>query len=319
MIRAGIVGAGLMGRWHADAIRHSGGRVDAVADTNLDAARRLAGRGAQAFAQVEALLDAVPLDVLHICTPTRSHLPIALLALERKIHLLIEKPLTENYADTEHLYRAAADAGLIVCPVHQFMFQDGVVHAASDQLGKLLHLESTFYSAGGCSDEVVADILPHPLALIDHFMPGALASMQWQTLHPSVGELRAWSTWKEVTASITISMSARPTVAALRLVGTRGTVTLNLFHGYAVSEPGDVSRWRKIISPFDTAGRTLTASTLNLLKRGIQRETAYPGLRRLCRALYAAIGGDAPPPISPDSALAVALARDQLQRTFIKD
>ena len=56
-IRAGIVGAGLMGKWHAHSIRRIGGRVVAIADHNLQAAQRLAEQvnTARAFANLEMI------------------------------------------------------------------------------------------------------------------------------------------------------------------------------------------------------------------------------------------------------------------------
>jgi len=38
VLRVGIVGAGLMGRWHADAARKAGGEIVSVADTNQNQA-----------------------------------------------------------------------------------------------------------------------------------------------------------------------------------------------------------------------------------------------------------------------------------------
>ena len=45
--RFAIVGAGLMGRWHADAGVRAGGRLVAICDPDSEAARELAGRRRQ--------------------------------------------------------------------------------------------------------------------------------------------------------------------------------------------------------------------------------------------------------------------------------
>jgi hypothetical protein len=54
----------------------------------------------------------------------------------------------------------------------------------------------------------------------------------------------------------------------------------------------------------------LGATSENLARRALARETAYPGLSSLVAAFYAAARGEAPPPISPAQTLDVAQARD---------
>ncbi len=63
-----------MGRWHAEAVRKAGGKVSAVADLNLDLARRLAASypNAKSFSDVGQMLNEIRLDVLHICSPVSN-------------------------------------------------------------------------------------------------------------------------------------------------------------------------------------------------------------------------------------------------------
>ena len=107
-------------------------------------------------------------------------------------------------------------------------------------------------------------------------------------------------------------MNTRPTTTSLHLLGSYGTIHLDLFHGFCVVEPGDVSRWRKIIHPFDLAIRTLVAASTNLVRRILQGESAYPGLRNLTAQFYDAVEGKIPAPIGATDALAVASVRDLL-------
>ena len=97
-LRAGIVGAGLMGRWHAVGIEKAGQHLAAVADVDLAAAARLAARhrGAQAFSEVEQMLAHSALEVLHLCAPLPTHHRLAELAIAAGLHLLIEKLLAES-------------------------------------------------------------------------------------------------------------------------------------------------------------------------------------------------------------------------------
>ena len=321
--RVAIAGAGLMGFWHAKTVEHLGGIVAAVFDLNAAAAQRLAAKfpGALAGTNLVALLEENKINVLHICTPTASHYELAAAALTRGIHVLVEKPMTPTAAETERLCALAAEHHVQLCPVHQFPFQRGVLRAqaALGKIGKLRHFEARFCSAGGLGktaaeqDAIVADILPHPLSLMQAIAPGRLSENGWNVIRPAPGEFHATLTSAGIICSILISMNTRPTTTSLHLLGTNGTIHIDLFHGFSVVEPGEVSRWRKIIHPFDLATRTLVAAGINLATRAVQGESAYPGLRNLTAQFYEAVDGKVAAPISPVDARTVAVVRDQLK------
>lgn len=312
-IRAAVAGAGLMGFWHARSIARVGGEIVAVCDLDDGAARRLASRfkGARASARLEDALAREKIDVLHICTPSRTHFELASAALTHGIHVLVEKPIASSWAETDRLYSLAEEHRVLLCPVHQFPFQRGVQKARRDlhRIGQLRHFEATFCSAGGAGrgaaelDAIVAEILPHPLSLMQLFAPESLQEEGWLVHRPAPGELRAMLNANHVSFSFLISLNSRPTVTALRLSGTKGTTHIDLFHGFCVIEPGAVSKLRKIIHPFDLAVRTLVAAGSNLTLRAWQREPAYPGLEQLIRDFYVAITNGQPSPIRRDEVM----------------
>ena len=330
-LRAGIVGAGLMGRWHAWAVKRAGGCVSAVMDLNPEVAKDLAKgySGAENFSDVELMLNKTKLDVLHICTPPSAHSKIAELAIDAGLHLLIDKPVTPTAADTERLFNRAADRGVLICPVHQFIFQDGVLKAKEliPQIGRLVHMERTLCSAGGAGlagvgatgrspllDEILADILPHPLSLMQVFLPNGLSDADWVKVQPGHGEFRAICEMSGITLSLFISMNARTTECSLKIIGTDGTIHVDMFHGYSFVEPGKVSRLRKAIHPFELSIRRLSAATVNLGKRFIRWEPAYPGLRCLVASFYKAVQTGAESPISREDTIAIARVRGLLTR-----
>jgi len=309
-----------MGRWHAKAVERARGWVSAIMDLDPKAARDLAGhfRYAESFGDLSELLDRKSLDVLHVCTPTSTHYQIAESALLAGMNLIVEKSITATAAQTRHLCDLARDRGLLICPVHQFLFQDGVLKAREllPQIGRIVHIEGTFHSAGGVGldqellDGIVADILPHPLSLMQFFLPAGLPNEGWTTLRPHHGEFRALGKTAGSTLSIDISMSARPTVCSFKIHGTKGTFHLDLFHGYCVIEPGKTSRTRKITHPFDSAGRRLSAAGINLGRRVLRWDPAYPGLQRLISSCYTALKNGGEPPISVEDTVAIAGLRD---------
>lgn len=311
-----------MGRWHADAIRRSGNSVVAVADRDSDAARRLAARvrGCLVFPTCEDVLARAIPDVVHVCTPTPSHRSIAERCMDAGVHLVIEKPLAPTAGETEYLVRRAVQSGVLLCPVHQFVFQAGVVQAARrlPQIGRPVDVHALFCSAGGATlpetelDAVVADILPHPLSLMCRLLADGLSVDALEARRIAPGELRV--SWQSGAASysIRVSMGGRPTCANLSISGTEGTLHLDLFHGYAVLEPGHVSRMRKFVHPFDLGTRTLIAAATNMVGRIVRWEPAYPGLRTLIRLFYLAVRSDGTPPVSAEETIAVARVREDI-------
>jgi predicted dehydrogenase len=323
ILNAAVVGAGLMGRWHANAIRHAGGQVIAVVDSDEERATALAKRyiGAQVFTHLEdALSQAFPV-VVHLCTPTFTHRDQAELALKAGAHLFIEKPLAATLQDTQEIFNLAEQRGLVVCPVHQFIFQDGVqrVQEWLPAAGDLLQISFVIHSAGGASlaqsdwDALALDILPHPLSLLQALLPGSLES-HWKVTRPAPGELRAMGTHfgqrpVGVGLSIEISMNARPTQNSLSVAAKNATLNADLFHGFAVRLPGKVSRTHKIVQPFEISLRQFSAAAGNLVVRLLNNESAYPGLRRLVSLFYQALSTGGTSPIPVQDSLAVARAR----------
>jgi hypothetical protein len=161
----------------------------------------------------------------------------------------------------------------------------------------------------------VADVLPHPLSLLQLFSPGRLRHASWSTAHPAPGELRVLGQVSGQTLSIFISFNARPPSNSFEMRGTSGTIFINLFHGYSFFQAGGVSRIRKVTHPFERSLKECTVAATNLGLRFVRKEKAYPGLQLLVRSFYGAIRNNTPPPISANDAIEVAEVRDELMRS----
>jgi predicted dehydrogenase len=317
-----IVGAGLMGRWHADAVRRTGGHVVLVVDPDPARAGALArpAGGAAVATRLDPVALAEVAAVAHVCTPLPTHGELAGLLLDAGVHLLVEKPLTERAQETAALLERALARGVLLCPVHQFGFQRGVRRVLDSlaSLGPVRHLAFEACSAGAdggddaARDRLVADVLPHPLSLLAELLPEPVAGLEWQVARPGPGELRAVAVSGGATIDLLVSTHGRPTTNVLRVIGEHGSATADLFHGFAIVQHGRVSRARKVAQPFGLAGLTGAAATANLVRRAWRREPAYPGLRELVRAFHLAAASGGPPPIPGAVTLDVASARDRL-------
>ena len=320
--RVAIIGAGLMGRWHADAVRRLGGRVTVIVDPNEAALEALGRRYPRALrlAEIDTSLLARHAATAHVCTPLTTHVGIVSATIEAGIHALVEKPFARNADETARLLGLAEQRGVIACPVHQFVFQDGVRQIAEwlPSLGRIHRVEFSTCSAGAVGkdlaslDELVAEILPHPLSLVTNLLDAPLSSSSWQVVHPIAGELRATTAVAETIVSIAISAHSRPTENMLRVLGSAGSATADLFHGFAVRRDGGVSRRAKITQPFAVAAQTFGSASANLARRVLHHELAYPGLTELVREFYCAVRGERPSPLLPANIADVACVRDHI-------
>jgi predicted dehydrogenase len=149
-IRVGIVGARFAARFHWEGYRRVYGvPVEVVGVTSKSAESRetfARERGIQVFSSFEALCDAC--EVIDLCTPGSTHEPLAVEALRRGKHVIIEKPFTGYYgpgtpefrgntfskeimrreamASCERILAAAREAGKRVCYAENWVYAPAV-------------------------------------------------------------------------------------------------------------------------------------------------------------------------------------------------
>jgi predicted dehydrogenase len=113
-LRAAVVGMGFVGPFHVDAVRR-GGYGDVVAIVGADQARTSARAAAlgvdRATTDVRTVLDDPSIDVVHVCTPNRTHVELATAVLEAGKHLVLEKPVATDSAGARRLVDLARRTG----------------------------------------------------------------------------------------------------------------------------------------------------------------------------------------------------------------
>lgn len=113
-MKAAIWGAGRIANTHAEAIKAMGGGLAAVVDVSAEAAADFALRwGAAAHGTDKELLFAPDIDIVHVCTPPNLHFEMVSELLQRKKHVLCEKPLCFENAQADELAALARQQGCI--------------------------------------------------------------------------------------------------------------------------------------------------------------------------------------------------------------
>ncbi|GII23794.1 Gfo/Idh/MocA family protein [Planosporangium mesophilum] len=148
-----IVGGGIIGRTHADAIlRHPRLRIAAVVDPVSAASAALAervaaGTGTRPPARYETLTAALAdgdVDLVAVCTPSGLHAGVVEEALAAGRHVVLEKPLDATLPSARRLARLAAAAeerGQVCSVISQHRFDPASVAVsravAEGRLGRL--------------------------------------------------------------------------------------------------------------------------------------------------------------------------------------
>lgn len=126
MIKVGILGTGSFAHSHAQALLALNDRVQIVAAADPTPERGTAfcaHYGIPAYyPNATALLrDAQP-DLIHICTPPITHVPLVLKSLNSGTHVLCEKPLCGSLADFDTLQSATQTSGRTLSNIFQWRF-----------------------------------------------------------------------------------------------------------------------------------------------------------------------------------------------------
>lgn len=132
-IRVGILGFGFMGRTHAAAYNRAANEgcavsVRMIADPCISGpkagspAGNLAVNDAVDLSKIscvsdpELVLNSDEVDLVSICTPTDTHVDLAIRALESGKHVLVEKPLAIRESEVQRLADAAASSDRVCMP-----------------------------------------------------------------------------------------------------------------------------------------------------------------------------------------------------------
>lgn len=104
---------------------------------------------AKQFRDYREMLDEANLDAVVICTPHSLHYPQAAEALNRGLHVLIEKPMTCSTAEAEALIAVARQSGKVMQPSYQRHFNPQFRYIkeaiAGGEIGKLTSIVASLH------------------------------------------------------------------------------------------------------------------------------------------------------------------------------
>ena len=104
-LKIAVIGTGLVGSFHAETFfRNPNSELIAVCDIDKEKVKKIANKfKCKAYNEFESLINTEKLDAISIATPEQIRIAPALLAIEKGLKILLEKPLGRNLEDIENL------------------------------------------------------------------------------------------------------------------------------------------------------------------------------------------------------------------------
>ena len=119
-VKIGLVGAGVIGKRHIDALGHTPqGELVAIADPSPAAVDYAASLGVPIYTSAGEMAAKSGAEAIIIATPTERHLDDAMACMEAEAHLLIEKPIPATVAEAEQIITYLTQHNLHVLVGHQ--------------------------------------------------------------------------------------------------------------------------------------------------------------------------------------------------------
>jgi predicted dehydrogenase len=180
MLKAGVLGAGHLGKIHLRLLNQSE-KYELVGfyDANEENAKKVAEEfGYTYFNSIDALIDAV--DMVDIVTPTLSHYECAKQAIAKGKHIFIEKPITNTVEEAEHIRQLLAQHNLRGQVGHVERFNPAFL-GIKDKLENPMFIEThrlAEFNPRGTDVPVVLDLMIHDIDIILSVVKSKVVNVQ---------------------------------------------------------------------------------------------------------------------------------------------
>lgn len=168
-MRVAVVGAGVMGRYHANvyaALPEAvlAGIVEPDPERRALAAERY---GCPTFATIEALLATGPVEAASVASPTSTHFELTHQLLDAGVHVLVEKPVATDVAQARVLAALSRTRGLVLQVGHITRFFRAVEQLREEVRAPYLIEARRLTPNGRIRDVgVVLDLMIHDIDIV---------------------------------------------------------------------------------------------------------------------------------------------------------
>ncbi len=179
MIKIGIIGFGYWGpNLYRNFSANPAFQVIGIADSHpqrCEVIRQL-DPTLKVTASAEDLINDPEIEAIAIATPLATHFSLAFQVLQKKKHVLVEKPLCQNSEEAKELVALAKKVGVTLMVDHTFLLTSPVQKikelVIKGDLGKICYFDSMRVNLGLFQQDtnVLWDLAPHDLSIIDYLL-----------------------------------------------------------------------------------------------------------------------------------------------------
>ncbi|MDQ3525265.1 MAG: Gfo/Idh/MocA family oxidoreductase [Chloroflexota bacterium] len=312
VIGIGIVGAGIIGQVHANALKDiDGARIVAVADPREDAGRSLAdSHGAAWYSSYTDLLANDDVSLVILATPSGLHADQTVLAAQAGKHIVTEKPMAITADGLDRMIQATEEAGVELAVIFQNRLSADIIRVKrgveAGMLGTTVFgnasvhwfRDQDYYGANGGwrgtweldGGGALMNQSIHTIDLAQWIMGGvASVSADIATLNHDI------ETEDTATATVRYNSGALGTIQGSTAAGKDWPVRVEIVGtgGKALIEGGRLVHWE---GDSDLTDDVLTAGDLAFVEGWTPGEPFGASHRRQLRLIIAALrDGDTPP------------------------
>lgn len=178
-IRVGVVGAGYLGKFHAEKYSQMDDvELVGIADSNRAQADTVSKNAkTNAYTDYRDMIGKA--DAVSIVVPTPAHFKVSRDFLENDIDVLIEKPITATLEEADELISISETRGLIIQVGHLERFNPAIL-ALKDIVKNPRFIEShrlSIFKERGTDVSVVLDLMIHDIDIISGFVKSEIKSI----------------------------------------------------------------------------------------------------------------------------------------------
>jgi len=188
---------------------------DIIEERAQEAAKKYGIDGAKVFSDYRELLKDSSIDVVHVCTPNKSHSDIAVASLEAGKHVMCEKPMAKTSAEALRMLEAAKRTGKKLTIGYQNRFRKDSQYlqklCSEGELGEIYYAKAhairrravptwgVFLNeeeqGGGPLIDIGTHALDLTLWMMNNYKPKSVMGNVYKKLRGKKDAANAWGPW----------------------------------------------------------------------------------------------------------------------------